>query len=135
MGLRSIYIDTEHTFSSLRLLSMLGGIDGKQEHLLELVRTETVFDCDALMHLLMQIEVELKDDQQKSTFDSCPALLIIDSIAAPLRMSTSGYNQESILLQFTDRAKQLATRHNLLVLGKTAVLRLYPYVHLQSPIR
>ena len=135
MGLRSIYIDTEHTFSSLRLLSMLGGIDGKQEHLLELVRTETAFDCDALMQLLMQLEVELKDEQQNSTSDQCPALLIIDSIAAPLRMSTSGYSQENILLQFTDRAKQLATRHNLLVLGETTARPLYSHAHLQSPIR
>jgi hypothetical protein len=114
MGLHSIYIDTEHTFSSIRLLHMIGGFDSKQEHLLELVRTESVFDSDSLMNTLTLIEEELKD----TSIDQYPVLLIIDSIAAPLRMSTTGYNRDNILLLFTDCAKRLATRYNLLVLGK-----------------
>ena len=117
MGLRSIYVDTEHTFSSMRLLNMIGGFDSKQEHLLELVRTETVFDCDLLMKTLTMIEDELEEEFKAETRDQCPALLIIDSIAAPLRMSTMGYTRENILLLFTDCAKRLATRYNLLVLG------------------
>ena len=117
MGLHSIYIDTEHTFSSLRLLDMIGGINSKQEHLLELVRTETVFDSDALMNILTNIENELEEKQKTNTIDQCPVLLIIDSIAAPLRMSTMGYSRENILLLFTDCAKRLAMRYNLLVLG------------------
>jgi RecA/RadA recombinase len=112
MGLRSIYIDTEHTFSSIRLLNMIGGFDSKQEHLLELVRTETVFDSDSLMKILTFIEEELNN----TTTDQYPVLLIIDSIAAPLRMSTMGYSRENILLVFTDCAKRLAKRYNLLVL-------------------
>ena len=117
MGSRSIYIDTEHTFSSIRLLNMIGGFDSKQEHLLELVRTETVFDSDSLMSTLTSIENELEEEEQ----DQCPVLLIIDSIAAPLRMSNLGYTRENILLLFTDCAKRLATRYNLLVLGKIKI--------------
>jgi hypothetical protein len=113
MGLRSIYIDSEHTFSSIRLLNMIGGFDSKQEHLLELVRTETVFDSDSLMNILTSIENELEEELN----DQYPVLLIIDSIAAPLRMSTTAYTRENILLLFTDCAKRLATRYNLLVLG------------------
>jgi hypothetical protein len=113
MGLRSIYIDSEHTFSSIRLLNMIGGFDSKQEHLLELVRTETVFDSDSLMNILTSIENELEEELN----DQYPVLLIIDSIAAPLRMSTMAYTRENILLLFTDCAKRLATRYNLLVLG------------------
>jgi len=113
MGLRSIYIDSEHTFSSIRLLNMIGGFDSKQEHLLELVRTETVFDSDSLMNILTSIENELEEELN----DKYPVLLIIDSIAAPLRMSTMAYTRENILLLFTDCAKRLATRYNLLVLG------------------
>ncbi|CAF3364327.1 unnamed protein product [Rotaria sp. Silwood1] len=116
MGLRSIYIDTEHTFSSLRLLNMIGDFNSKQEHLLELVRTETVFDSDSLMNILSQIENELEDDFKNNTRDQYPILLIIDSIAAPLRMSTMGYNRDNTLLLFTDCAKRLAARYNLLVL-------------------
>jgi RecA/RadA recombinase len=118
MGLRTIYIDTEHTFSSIRLLNMIGGFDSKQEHLLELVRMETVFDSDSLMNVLTLIENELEEEQR----DQCPVLLIIDSIAAPLRMSTMGYTRENILLLFTDCAKKLATRYNLLVLGNIKIL-------------
>jgi hypothetical protein len=113
MGLRSIYIDSEHTFSSIRLLNMIGGFDSKQEHLLELVRTETVFDSDSLMNILTSIENELEEELN----DQYPVLLIIDSIAAPLRMSTTAYTRENILLLFTDCAKRLATRYNLLILG------------------
>lgn len=113
MGLRSIYIDTEHTFSSIRLLNMIGGFDSKQEHLLELVRTEIIFDCESLMNILTAIENELEEDLKTN---QSPVLLIIDSIAAPLRMSTMGYSRENILLLFTDCTKRLATRYNLLVL-------------------
>jgi RecA/RadA recombinase len=116
MGLRSIYIDTEHTFSSIRLLNMIGGFDSKQEHLLELVRTETVFDCESLMNILTLIENELEEELNDDINNQYPVLLIIDSIAAPLRMSTMGYSRENILLLFTDCAKRLATRYNLLVL-------------------
>ena len=124
MGLRSIYIDTEHTFSSIRLLSMIGGFDSKQEHLLELVRAETVFDSDSLMKVLTLIENDLEEDVKNNTIDQCPVLLIIDSIAAPLRMSTTGYSRENILLVFTDCAKRLAIRYNLLVLGKVDQMQL-----------
>ncbi|UJR27589.1 hypothetical protein I4U23_008870 [Adineta vaga] len=116
MGLRTIYIDTEHTFSSIRLLNMIGGFDSKQEHLLELVRTETIFDSDLLMKTLTAIENEFEEEMKNNKKDLCPALLIIDSIAAPLRMSTMGYSRENILLLFTDCAKRLALRYNLLVL-------------------
>ncbi len=115
MGFRSIYIDSEHTFSSIRLMNMIGGFDSKQEHLLELVRTETIFDSDSLMNILTSIESEL--EEEKNT-DQYPVLLIIDSIAAPLRMSTMAYSRDNILLLFTDCAKRLATRYNLLVVGK-----------------
>lgn len=117
MGFRSIYIDTEHTFSSMRLLQMLGDFNNNQEHLLELVRTETVFDSDSLMNTLTQIENELEEEFKNNTKDQCPILLIVDSIAAPLRMCTMGYGRENILLLFTDCAKRLAIRYNLLVLG------------------
>ncbi|CAF1686369.1 unnamed protein product [Rotaria magnacalcarata] len=116
LGLRSIYIDTEHTFSSIRLLNMMGNFNSEQEHLLELVRTETAFDSDSLMNILIQIENELEDEFKNNKLDQCPILLVIDSIAAPLRMSTMGYMRDNILLLFTDRAKRLATRYNLLVL-------------------
>jgi len=116
MGLRSIYIDTEHTFSSIRLLNMIGGFDSRQEHLLELVRTENVFDSESLMNILTIIENDLEEELKDNTIDQYPVLLIIDSIAAPLRMSTMGYSRENILLLFTDCAKRLATRYNLLVL-------------------
>ncbi|CAF0835759.1 unnamed protein product [Adineta steineri] len=116
MGLRSIYIDTEHTFSSIRLLNMIGGFDSKQEYLLELVRTEIVFDSDSLMKILTSIENELEEESKNNTPDQCPALLIIDSIAAPLRTSTMGYSRENVLLLFTDCTKRLAARYNLLVL-------------------
>ncbi|CAF3332446.1 unnamed protein product [Rotaria socialis] len=116
LGLHSIYIDTEHTFSSIRLLNMMGNFNSEQEHLLELVRTETAFDSDSLMNILIQIENELEDEFKNNKLDQCPILLIIDSIAAPLRMSTMGYTRDNILLLFTDRAKRLATRYNLLVL-------------------
>ncbi len=118
MGLRSIYIDTEHTFSSIRLLNMIGGFASQQEHLLELVRTEMVFDCDSLMNVLTAIESELEEEGKEQSVDQYPVLLIIDSIAAPLRTSTTGYSRENILLLFTDCAKRLARRYNLLVLGK-----------------
>ena len=118
MGLRSIYIDSEHTFSSIRLLNMIGGFDSKQEHLLELVRTETIFDSESLMNILTMIENEFEEEYQNNTINQCPVLLIIDSIAAPLRMSTMGYSRENILLLFTDCAKRLAMRYNLLILGK-----------------
>lgn len=117
-GFRSIYIDTEQTFSSLRLLTMLGGTDGGQQHLLELVRTETVFDCDSLMSLLTLIETDFEEEQATNPADPYPVLLIVDSIAAPLRMSTAAYSRDHSLLLFTDSAKRLATRYNLLVLGK-----------------
>ncbi|CAF1221641.1 unnamed protein product [Rotaria magnacalcarata] len=120
LGLRSIYIDTEHTFSSIRLLNMMGNFNSEQEHLLELVRTETAFDSDSLMNILIQIENELEDEFKNNKLDQCPILLVIDSIAAPLRMSTMGYMRDNILLLFTDRAKRLATRYNLLVLGNVA---------------
>jgi KaiC/GvpD/RAD55 family RecA-like ATPase len=116
-GLRSIYVDTEHTFSSVRLLSMIGGINSEQEHLLELVRTETVFDSDSLMNVLTLIENDFEEERKNNTTDQSPVILIIDSIAAPLRMSTTGYTRENILLLFNDCAKRLATRYNLLVLG------------------
>lgn len=117
MGLRSIYIDTEHTFSSVRLLNMMGNFNSQHEQLLELVRTETVLDSDSLMNILTQIEEEIEDDFKNNRRDQCPVLLIIDSIAAPLRMSQLGYCRDNILLLFTDCAKRLATRYNLLVLG------------------
>lgn len=116
MGLRSIYIDTEHTFSSIRLLNMIDSFNSEQEHLLELVRTEIVFDCESLMNILTMIENELEEDFKTNTNEQSPVLLIIDSIAAPLRMSTMGYSRENILLLFTDCVKRLATKYNLLVL-------------------
>ena len=118
MGLRSIYIDTERTFSSIRLLNMIGDFNSKYEHLLELVRTESVFDANSLMNVLASIENELEEELNNNRTDQCPVLLIVDSIAAPLRMSTIGYNRENTLLLFTDYAKRLATRYNLLILGK-----------------
>jgi len=115
-GLRSIYIDTEHTFSSTRLLNMIGSFDSKQEQLLELVRLETIFDSDALMNILTRIENEFEEEKHENPANpQHPALLIVDSIAAPLRMSTIGYTRDNILLSFTDFAKRLATRYNLLV--------------------
>src|SRR5215475_8093897 len=95
MGLRSIYIDTENTFSSKRLLNMIGGFDSKQEHLLELVRTETIFDSDSLINILTLIENELEEEFKDNSIDQHPVLLIIDSIAAPLRMSTTSYSREN----------------------------------------
>lgn len=114
MSLRSIYIDTEHTFSPIRLLNMLQNNDENRRNLLELVRTETIFDYESLMELLHSIEAQLEEDNSENLR---PALLIIDSVAAPMRMSTNGYTQEYCLLQFTDAVKRLATRFNLLVVG------------------
>ena len=119
MGLRSIYIDSEHTFSPMRLLNMIGGFDSQREQLLELVRTETVFDSESLLNTLTMIENELEEYVQNNTVDQLPILLIIDSIAAPLRMTMTNYNRENILLLFTDCAKRLARKYNLLILGKT----------------
>jgi RecA/RadA recombinase len=122
MGLRSIYIDTEQTFSPVRLLNMIGGFDSEQEHLLDLVRIETVFESDPLMNILTIIENDLEQELKDNTIEQYPVLLIIDSIAAPLRMSTMGYSRENMLLLFTDCAKRLATRYNLLVLGNISKL-------------
>jgi predicted transcriptional regulator len=118
MGLRSIYIDTEHTFSSIRLLNMIGGFDSKQEHLLELVRTEKAFDTDSLMRILQLIETQLDEEHITETINQYPVLIVIDSIAAPLRMSAVAFSRDRILLAFTDCAKRLATRYNMLVLGR-----------------
>lgn len=117
MGLRSIYIDSEHTFSSMRLLSMIGGFDSQREQLLELVRTETVFDSESLLNVLTMIENELEEYVQNKTIDQLPVLLIIDSIAAPLRMTMMNYSRENILLLVTDCVKRLARKYNLLILG------------------
>ena len=119
MGLRSIYIDSEHTFSSMRLLSMIGGFDSQREQLLELVRTETVFDSESLLNGLISIENEFEEQMQQQTSEQLPVLMIIDSIAAPLRMSMMNYSRENILLLLTDCVKRLARKYNLLILGKT----------------
>ena len=66
MGLRSIYIDSEHTFSPMRLLNMIGGFDSQREQLLELVRTETVFDSESLLNTLTMIENELEEYVQNN---------------------------------------------------------------------
>jgi hypothetical protein len=118
MGLRSIYIDTEHTFSSIRLLNMINDVmNDQQEHLLELVRTETISDFESLMSFLQLIDNEFEDQQREHSTDQWPILLVIDSIAAPLRMSITHLTREHSLLLFTDSVKRLATRYNLLVLG------------------
>jgi len=86
------------------------------KNILELVRTETIFDSDSLINILTLIENELEEEFKDNSIDQHPVLLIIDSIAAPLRMSTTSYTRENILLLFTDYAKRFATRYNLLVL-------------------
>lgn len=117
MGYRSIYIDTEQTFSSIRLLNMLNESIENREQLLELIRTETVFDYESLMNILNSIENQLAEETINDQIESPVVLLIIDSIAAPLRMSTSGYSREHCLLLFTDCVKRLASRSNILILG------------------
>lgn len=119
MGLHSIYIDSEHTFSSMRLLNMIGGFDSQREQLLELVRTETIFDSESLLNILKSIENEFEEQIQNNANDQLPVLLIIDSIAAPLRMSMMNYTRENILLLLTDCLKRLARKYNLLILGNT----------------
>ena len=122
MGYRSIYIDTEHTFSSYRLLDMIGQRTEKAADLLELVQIQIIYDPDSLMNFLTEIEKQMQEEEVERNGDGKephPVLLIVDSIAAPLRMSSSGYSRERTLLLFTDCAKRLATRYNLLVLGKS----------------
>ncbi|CAF3884326.1 unnamed protein product, partial [Didymodactylos carnosus] len=109
----TIYIDTERAFSAKRLLEIiiscseqnhnkkLLNYDKKYyEKYLEYVRYECVSDMTQLMKLLNTIEQEL---QEKNDHDII--LIIVDSIAAPLRASTPYYKRHQLLLEFTDLVK------------------------------
>ncbi|CAF0896013.1 unnamed protein product [Didymodactylos carnosus] len=119
----TIYIDTERAFSAKRLLEIiiscseqnhnkkLLNYDKKYyEKYLEYVRYECVSDMTQLMKLLNTIEQEL---QEKNDHDII--LIIVDSIAAPLRASTPYYKRNQLLLEFTDLVKRLAENSNLVM--------------------
>lgn len=93
---------------------MIGDRVEKAEELLELVQIQIIHDPESLMNFLNEIEKQMQEDEEER---ERPILLIVDSIAAPLRMSTASYSRDRTLLLFTDFVKRLATRHNLLVLG------------------
>jgi len=93
---------------------MIGDRAEKAEELLELVQIQIIHDPESLMNFLNEIEKQMQEEEEKEH----PILLIVDSIAAPLRMSTASYSRDRTLLLFTDFVKRLATRYNLLVLGQ-----------------